>query len=192
MNFLKTTLVGGMVFMVPIIVLVMILGKAYSIMAKVAAPMAEWIPIDAVGGVALANLLAIAAIVVICFGAGIVAKSTAVSKWVGSLESNVLTSIPGYAFIKGMTGGVTGGEGDQQLTPVLARFDDGWQIAFQVEVLPDGRSVLYMPGAPDPWSGSLMIMNGDRVEPLDISMSGTARNIRGLGRGSGEFLCPKL
>ena len=188
MKFLKTTLVGGMVFLVPIVVLVMILGKAYTIMAKIAAPMAEWIPVDAVGGIALANLLAIAAIVVTCFGAGIIAKSAVVSRWVGSLESNVLTSIPGYAFIKSMTGGVAGGDGDQQLTPVLARFDDAWQVAFQVEVLPDGRSVLYLPGAPDPWAGSLLVMAADRIEPLDISMGAIARNLRGLGRGSSEFL----
>ena len=188
MKFLKTTLVGGLVFLVPVIVLVMILGKAYAIMAKIAAPMAEWIPVDAVGGIALANLLAIAAIVVICFGAGIVAKSSVVSKWVDSLESNVLISIPGYTFIKSMTGGLVGDDGDQQLTPVLARFDDAWQVAFQVEVLPDGRSVLYVPGAPDPWSGSLLVVAGDRIEPLGVGMAAAVRNLRGLGRGSSEFL----
>ena len=75
MNFLKTTLVGGLVFLVPIIVVVAILGKAFGLMAALAAPLATWIPIDSIGGVALANLLAVAAIVVLCFVAGLVARS---------------------------------------------------------------------------------------------------------------------
>ena len=56
MLFLKTTVIGGVVFLLPIIVVGMILGKAFGFMSRIAAPFAEWIPIDSVGGIALVNL----------------------------------------------------------------------------------------------------------------------------------------
>ena len=40
-----------------------------------------------------------------------------------------------------------------------------------------------LPGAPNPWSGSVVQMSPDRVEPLELSMPDAARHIRQLGRG---------
>jgi uncharacterized membrane protein len=191
MKFLKMTVIGGIVFLVPIIIVVIIVGKAFAIMTKLASPLAAWLPIDSVGGIALANLLAAAAIVVVCFVAGLVARSPFAVRTVESLESGVLSVIPGYAFIKGLTGSLTGGEEEKELAPVLARFDDAWQVAFQVERTADGRVVVYIPGAPDPWSGAVFVMTADRVEPLERTMAAAVRNIRSLGRGSAELLQPR-
>ena len=44
-------------FLVPVVVLVIILAKAAGLMMMVAEPMAAWLPIDAIGGVALANIM---------------------------------------------------------------------------------------------------------------------------------------
>jgi uncharacterized membrane protein len=57
-----------------------------------------------------------------------------------------------------------------------------------VEHLADERVVLFIPGAPDPWSGSLMIIDEESVRPLDQTMAAMVRNLRALGRGSSELL----
>ncbi len=56
-NFIITTVIGGLVFLVPLMFLVFIVGKAVSFMMVIAKPLADWLPVDTVGGVALANLL---------------------------------------------------------------------------------------------------------------------------------------
>lgn len=38
MRFIKATLVGGVAFLVPVVVLLMVLGKAFEIMSRLAAP----------------------------------------------------------------------------------------------------------------------------------------------------------
>ena len=191
MNFVKTTMLGGVLFLIPISICVMVLGKAYKVMTRLAEPLANWLPVDTIGGMAKANLLAVIVLVVVCFVAGLFSRSRLARRLVEKLESGFLQSMPGYTFIKGLTGGLAGDD-DQQLAPVLARFDDAWQVAFHVEDLSDGRVVLFIPGAPDPWSGSIMIMNEDRVQPIDRTMSAAVRNLRGLGRGSGAFLPPSV
>ena len=123
MKILKTTVIGGLLFLVPIVILVMILGKAHAITMRVAAPLAAWIPVDAVGGLLLADLLAGVAIVTICFVAGLAAKSPAVVRAVESMESGFLSAIPGYAFVKGMIASLagTGRGGESQTRPRAIR-----------------------------------------------------------------------
>lgn len=188
MNFIKVTMIGGVVFLVPIAVLVIILGKIVNVLARLATPLTAWFPMDRVIGFAIADLLAVAVIVVVCFMAGLVARSSVVVRYINSLESRFLYSIPGYTFIKSMTSSVAGVEDDKSLTPVLACFDDASQIAFKVESLPDGKVLVFIPGAPDPWAGSLYVMSADRIEPLDVSLKDAVKKIRALGSGSSDFL----
>ena len=104
-RFILTTIIGGLFFLVPLMFLIFMLGKAVGFMMVIAKPMADWLPIDTVGGVALANLLAILAVVIVCFVAGLVARHSMASGFVKTLETKVLAKIPGYAMIKGIKSG---------------------------------------------------------------------------------------
>ncbi|EKF73752.1 hypothetical protein A11A3_12338 [Alcanivorax hongdengensis A-11-3] len=75
----------------------------------------------------------------------------------------------------------SGGSGASSLKPVMVAFDDYAQVCFEVERLAT-RVVIYMPGAPDPWSGSLVYVTPDRVSELDVTMLGAVRHLRQLGR----------
>ena len=44
LQFFKTTLLGGMLFLVPVMVLVLLIGKAFDLAHKVVDPLAEQIP----------------------------------------------------------------------------------------------------------------------------------------------------
>jgi uncharacterized membrane protein len=183
MNFLKTTVIGGLVFMVPVVILVFILGKAFGIMRAVAAPLKVYVPTGSIGGIAVANLLVILAIVLVCFIAGLIARSAMAKRMYRSLDSTLL-AIPGYAFIKGFTDSMSSTEeAAKTLLPVLVQFDDNAQIAFEVERTGD-NVVVYLPGAPNPWSGSVAYFNVERVKRLEMSMSQAVKNIQKIGRGS--------
>ena len=56
-NFFKTTIIGGLIFLIPIVVLSVILGKALKIMMVVAEPLDKLIPIESIGGVALVTAI---------------------------------------------------------------------------------------------------------------------------------------
>lgn len=57
-GFFKAAILGGIVFLVPFVVIILILAKAFEIMKKLAVPFATVIPVDMVGGILLVNLLA--------------------------------------------------------------------------------------------------------------------------------------
>jgi uncharacterized membrane protein len=185
---IKTTIIGGLIFLVPIIIVVAILGKAYELMIMVAKPLSAWIPLDSIGGVALANILAVLAILLCCLIAGIIAKGATAKGILKSVESKLLFAIPGYTFVKGMTDSLNSSEeAAKAFVPVIAKFDDNAQIGFEIERTEKGNVVVYLPGSPNPWSGSVVYVDADRVELLDMTVPDAINNIRHLGRGSAKY-----
>lgn len=69
-------------------------------MMIVAVPIDSFIPADRIGGVALTNLLAILLVILICFLAGLAAKSIYSKGLDQSIDSRLKLMLPGYAFIR--------------------------------------------------------------------------------------------
>jgi uncharacterized membrane protein len=78
------------------------------------------------------------------------------------------------------------------MSVAVVRFDDLWQIGFEIERIEGGKVALFMPGSPDPWSGSVCIAEEDRVTPLDLPVAAVAKMVRRLGRGANEALRDRL
>jgi len=187
MQFIKTTLIGGLIFLVPLIVVVVIVGKAFQIMMVVAKPMSDWIPVDSVGGIAMANVLALAAIVLSCFIFGVIARSARAQN-INQVLNNLLIAIPGYAFVKGYAESMDlSAEKAKSFIPVLTRFDDYSQICFEIERTPKGKVAVYLPGAPNPWSGAVVFVEANRVEKLNMSVPEAIHNIEQLGHSSSKY-----
>ena len=190
-NFIKTTVMGGLLFLVPVVFLVFILSEAMDYMLVIAEPMAEWIPVDTVGGVALANLIAIVAMILICFIAGLVGRNAAASSLVKKLESKVLMKIPGYTLIKGVKGGLDK-NATHSFKPVVLTLGTAERIGFEVQKLPDGRSMIFFPGVPDPFSGITQILPADQVTYLDVPIADAMALSENYGFGTGELLAKKI
>ena len=189
-QFVLTTVIGGVLFLVPVVFLGMILTKAAGYMMVIAQPLAAWIPVDSIGGVALANLIAIVAVIVLCFLAGLVARHALAGKVVKNLESKVLMKIPGYSMVKGIAGGFDSSE-KEGLKPVSLKLGTAERIGFEMQKLPDGRSVIYIPSAPSPWSGVTQILPADQVTYLDVPVTKIIEITESYGHGVGELLAAK-
>ena len=57
-EFLKTTIIGGLMFLVPVILIVVILSHAMRLAAKIAAPIAERFATTQIAGVAVVTIVA--------------------------------------------------------------------------------------------------------------------------------------
>lgn len=188
LSFFKTTVLGGIVFLVPIVIFIAIVDKALQLTGKLAQPVAAALPVDTFGGVAIAELVALAIVVVVCFLAGLAARSPAAKRAVNSLEANVLDHVPAYALMKAKAGSVLTPDDTRDLAPVLVRFDDSWQLGFEVESLDGEKCLVYLPGAPDPWSGSVCAVARDRVTPLDVTIKDASNLMKRLGKGATQSL----
>ncbi len=183
MKSIKTMIIGGLIFLVPFGIVLLVFGKVFGVSLRLAQPLADRIHVELVAGVALVDILAVVIILVACFVAGIAATSTKGQRVYRKLDEWLLNLVPRYAFVKSMTDSL-GGQAESVLKPVLVRFDDLVQMAFEVERGPDDFVTVYLPGAPDPWSGSVAHVSSDRVEPLHGDFASVIKRLRNIGRGS--------
>ncbi len=188
LRFIKTTIIGGVIFLIPVIILITVIGKAIQISLKLSEPISKFIPIENIYGLAITNLISVLLIAVICFLAGMMAHYTIFNKSIEKAESNFLLKIPGYAFIKGFTDSIRGNYSTSTMKPVIINLDDSSQVAFEIEKIDNGKSVIYMPGAPNPWSGSILIVTQNRVEYLPVTMASTIKIFSMLGKGTGSLM----
>ena len=184
---LKTTLIGGVVLLLPLVVALAVIGQGAALVGKAAAPLIALLPDKSVGGVALATLATLALLLLLCFGAGLLARAALGRRLSESFENRLHALYPRYTVFKGMTQDLAG-EGMQGLQPVLVSFDDQQALAMEVERLADGRVVLFLPGAPDPWSGSVVLVAAERVCAMPVELGALNRVLKGLGRGTARLL----
>jgi uncharacterized membrane protein len=192
LKLIRTTIIGGIIFLIPIAIFVAVIGQGLKIAGGVAKPVAAALPVDMIGGVAVAHVLAIALLLLICFVAGLLARLALARRAVGALEANVLSRVPAYALLKAKTQSMLSADDIEGMSVVVVRFDDSWQIGFEIERIEGGKVALFLPGSPDPWSGSVCVAEEDRVTPLDLPVAAVAKMVRRLGRGANEALRDRL
>ncbi len=186
--FLRATLIGGILFLLPIVVLAIVLGKAQEISIRIIGPLASQIAMKSMAGIPLATILALAAIVLFCLFAGLFARTRLAGKIVEWLESVFLYNVPGYDFFKGISESLVGQEMSHAHQVVLARIEEAWQIGFLIERLESGHYAVFVPGAPAVWSGSVYLMTEERFQRIDISRIEAVKCLRRLGRGADDLL----
>jgi uncharacterized membrane protein len=187
-SFLKATLVGGLMFLVPVVLLALVLRHALQFAGKIAKPLAAVLPVSHVGGVAVATLIAVAILLFIAFLAGLVSRTGPGRRVTHWFEESILGGMPQYRMVKSLAEGLSQIEGGTGMQPVLMRGDEGWMLGYQMEELPNGWRVIFLPASPTPMSGNVIYVEASRVRPLDLSMREAMQLVKRLGIGSAEKL----
>lgn len=185
---LTTTVIGGVVFLLPLVVVLVVVGQGLALMTRAVQPVLALVPDHTVGGVTLATLAALVLLLLMCYGAGVLARAAVGRAFATRFEDKLQTLYPRYTVIKSMAQGLHGAIGRRVLEPVLASFGDHQQFAFEIERLDDGRVVLYVPGAPDAWSGNVLLVAPGQVQPLERDAAEVVKALQRLGVGTAALL----
>lgn len=188
LEFIKTTFVGGILFLIPLVLVLVLLQKAIEILEKLLAPIAHHLPGFTMVGISFPQLVAVLILLVIGFFAGLIAKMGIGARLVDRIESVVLRKVPGFTLLKSMAHGKLGGSSDRPVRVALANIDDAWLIAFIMEEEADGLLTVFVPSAPTPTAGSLYFLTEQQVKRLDVPMQTAIKCIMQLGVGARELL----
>jgi uncharacterized membrane protein len=183
-EFTKTTLIGGVLIILPIYVAVLLLAKAVKGLLALLAPVTAQIPAD----VEFRQVVAILLLVAVCFVVGLVVRTGPGLRAKNAFEQAVLEKLPGYTFVRGLAKRLTGRGEEQILQPALVEIEDALVPALIVEELEDGSYTVLVPSAPTPMAGSIYILPRDRVHPVDIPFTKAMGVFSKWGTGAGEFV----
>lgn len=187
-KFLKTTAIGGLIFLLPLIVIGALIGQIAPIVMSIATSLAKVLPsfFKTPSGIGLLIALTIGVILLLCFGAGILARRSFIQRLGSAFEKQLAFFFPRYTILKDQMADSIGGEENRpQMKPVLIRFNDVMRIGFETERC-DAQNLVtvYLPGSPDPWAGKTVIVDSGRVEPLKTEFGDAVATCEQVGRGS--------
>jgi uncharacterized membrane protein len=190
-GFLKTTAIGGLIFLLPLAVIGGLLGYVFNVVLVIYEPLEKHLPVDSATGTAVLFLIAVGILVMLCFLCGLAARRAIARKFSQTLEKHLVMVFPKYAIYKDILAGNIGGDVHApSLVPVTIQFDDAIRIGFEAERTEGGLVIVYLPGSPDPWMGSVVLVEPCRVQPLDVDFGETYAICERLGRDSGQLLAP--
>ena len=187
-EFLKTTIVGGIVFLVPVVLVILVLRHGMALSARISGPIAALFPDHKIAGVAAATIIAAIVLLLLSFLAGLFARTETgrgLARW---LEDSLLGNLPQYRMVKTMAEGLAQIEDAHNLRPAMVSIEGGWQLGYLLEEVGPGWVAVFLPQAPTPMSGNVMYMPTGRVRALDMPIGEAMLLIKRLGVGSAHAL----
>ncbi len=170
-GFLKTTALGGMLFLLPVLVIAVLVGQVAPLIVQVIEAVVGRLPLHTPAGIALLVGLSLVLLVLICFLAGLAARVSIGRRLGHWLERQLIAFFPRYAIIRNQLADRVGSEpGGVQLKPVLIRWNEHRQLGFETDRA-NGWCAVYLPGAPDTWAGKVVFVDSQRITPLQMEFS---------------------
>ena len=153
-EFTRTTLIGGLLIILPIYIAVLLLAKTIKGLLGLLQPVAERVP----ASVEFRQIVAIVLLVCVCFLVGLIVRTGPGLRAKNACERAVLERLPGYTFLRGLAKRLAGQSEEQTLQPALVELEDALVPALIVEELEDGSYTVLVPSAPTPMAGSVYIL----------------------------------
>ncbi|WP_445178412.1 hypothetical protein [Pseudomonas sp. McL0111] len=192
-KFVKTTVIGGLLFILPLVLIFVLIEKAIHLLRG---PVEKLLPMFAghdIAGVTLVTLAALIGLIVLCFLAGLLAKTSTAARALQASEDKVLSKLPGYELIKDATARLAGLENADASKVGMVAEEQGWRLCLVLESVGDWLTV-YMPdgGPGGGTAGEVRMLRATDVIITDLSWLGLAGGLRRGGRGLLEQMQPWL
>ena len=187
-QFLKTTVIGGLVVLVPVAVSFYIISAVITKVQKALSPIAKALHVESVLGIAVVEIAAVLLVIAACFLFGLLVRTSA-GQTVGSwFEERILRLLPGYQLMKKVSLQFAGGSAAAQWKPVLISLGESRHMGFLVEENSSGDATVFIPFAPTASIGAVHMVKSELVEKLDAPMSQVFDCVTQLGMGSSKLI----
>ncbi|HLO20390.1 MAG TPA: hypothetical protein VK192_07845 [Sphingomicrobium sp.] len=183
---IRTTLAGGILFLLPLILIVFLLSKALKVAERLSQPFVNAIGISSVGGAAIGTLVAIAGMILISLFAGLLARTRLGQAAYSALENSVLGVLPQWRIARGLVATLDT-ERASEVEVVLVPTDAGWCLGLVLEKPAGDWWTVFIPGAPQWTSGQLSYARSDQVHPTGLSAAQAIMLLRRCGAGSASI-----
>ncbi|MFI8481626.1 hypothetical protein ACIGCM_13770 [Pseudomonas sp. NPDC078700] len=184
-KFLKTTALGGVLFILPLVLVIVLIEKAVHLLRG---PISKIIPVfdhHSVAGITAATLATLLALLLLCFLAGLLAKTSAAKRVRTSIEDKLLDNVPGYRLLKDTMARMAGVEEEGDTRVGLYLDGDIVQFCLIVESGSDWISV-FIPdgGSAGLTAGAVQIVPSAHVHLTELTWFEVIKCLKRNGHGS--------
>jgi uncharacterized membrane protein len=189
-GFVVTTMLGGLVVVLPITLFVLIIRLLFNLVIGVIRPLTHLLGFSDSINVWLVNLLVLVLIFLVFFLIGLAVRTEIGKRLFVRLEEQWLKPLPFYAVLR---------ETVQQLfskdkmpfskVALVDPFGSGTLMTgFVTDELPGGYYTVFVPTAPNPTNGFIFHVKAEKIHLIDTRTEEAMRSVISLGIGSSNML----
>jgi len=182
---LRNVGIAGFFFLLPVIVVLVIVTKAFGALTSVGAKLAAMFGMKTIVGLASTSVFTGLVMIAICLACGLLVRVTFVSAFGNAVEAWLARYIPGYATYKAVAEEKL--QHKVRLLPyqaALIRLGDYWRPAYVVERDGDGNAVVFVPEAPDTGRGNVLVAGREQVTLLpSLTANQLDASLKTMGKG---------
>jgi uncharacterized membrane protein len=192
-KFLRTTLLGGLVAILPLGLIIIIFRWILILIEKYLKPLVNLVQHDSKISIIITYIIALMSIVLIFFLVGLFIK-TRIGTWVRNyLENGYLIKIPGYKTARDIVGQFFGNKHTffSQVVLVDVYSNETLMTGFITDDCGDYVSV-FVPTAPNPTSGFIYQVPRSKVFKSNVPVEVAIKSIISCGAGSAPVFANKM
>lgn len=183
LRFLKVTLVGGLLIVLPVWVTALMLIKAVNGALKMLLPMAKLVPQSFVHE----KIVALVLLLLVCFLVGLLTQTRPGKRLGHWITDKILGRLPGFSLVRAMTRQLAGEKGEESFQPALVEIEEALVPGFIIEKHADGQLTVFVSSSPTPMAGAIYILQPERVHPVDVPLRKAMVCITKWGTGAAEM-----
>lgn len=183
LEYIRTTVVGGAVFVLPLMLAVFIVTRTMELLRPIAQPLIAELGIKTIAGVAGTTVVIIGSLVLAAFLFGMFARTLVGQSLLKWMQAGIISALPRFNLMQGIAKSLDKDQG-KEVPVVLVRTDAGWGIALELEEQHGDWCTVYVPGSPQWTSGSVSFAHIDDVHRVDVGLGRSLLLMRTCGVGS--------
>jgi len=193
-TFMKTTVIGGIIVILPAIILILAFKWLFGFVAEAIRPLTNLVvghvPLPESYDEPIATLIVLAVIVAACFLVGLFVRTRLGQMIYSSFEQSLLAKAPGYRMIKETVNQFLGKKASPFASVALVRiFENNTRVtAFITDKHDNGTVTVFVPTGPNPTSGFIYHLDQKYVHPIDVPVEDAMRSVISCGAGSEALL----
>jgi len=189
-TFLRTTLFGGFLIVLPIVILLMVLNWMFEAMTGYIRPITNLLIETTRTNEFVASFFAFVLIILIFFLVGLFVKTELGKFSIELFEKKFLSKIFGYKIIKETVLQIFGEEKNLFKAVALVKLfgNETLMTAFVTDEHPDGSYTVFIPSGPAPTAGFVYHVKKEQITIIDIPVDQALRTILSLGGGSKKII----
>jgi hypothetical protein len=182
---LPSIAVSGFLFLLPLYVLLVIFTKAWASLSSIGTRLAAVFGLKSILGLGGSTVLSGLLLIFIWLVCGLLVRLSFVDAFSKAIERRLSEYIPGYATYKAMAEEKVHHKVKTLPYPcALIRRHEYWQPAYLIEQDGDGNYVMFLPGAPDTSSGSVLLATHDQLKFVPgITANQLDASLKKMGKG---------
>lgn len=183
-RFLTTTLLGGLLVVLPIGLFFALLRFLWIQVSNLILPIVKLLKFEQINNEFLIRLIAFAIVIAGCFFIGLFVRTTIGKGIWRFFESNILEKLPFYKTIKDTVGTLFSSRGKSFKKVVLVEVMNTQMTGFVTNEHHNGIITVFVPTAPNPTNGFIFHLPPEKLTFLDINPEDAMRTVIGVGTGS--------